>query len=37
MPILDRVQQRAFEQAAIRGFEALAAEMERRSAARSRD
>ena len=37
MPILDRVQQHAFEQAAIRGFEALAAEMERRSAARSRD
>ncbi|HSC23117.1 MAG TPA: SRPBCC family protein [Casimicrobiaceae bacterium] len=35
MPILDRVEQRALEQAAIRGFEALAAEIERRSAAGS--
>jgi ribosome-associated toxin RatA of RatAB toxin-antitoxin module len=37
MPILDRLEQRAFEDAAIRGFAALAAEIERRSALRSRD
>ena len=33
MPMLGDVEQRAFEKAALRGFEALAAEIERRSAA----
>lgn len=37
MPMLDRVQQRAFEEAALRGFEALATEIERRSAAAARN
>jgi len=33
LPMIDRVEQRAFEDAALRGFEALATEIERRSAA----
>jgi len=33
MPMIDRAEQRALEETALRGFEALATEIERRSAA----